>query len=228
VRRDRRCSVFLVDPNDIFRSGCRALFASDARFVVAGEASTVDELRPEMLSSGVDVILLDPDLDGHPALSGVRTVASLAPLASILLLLDHADTDFVRLALEAGVRGVLLKARLSGMLVLKIAMVLTTARSSVIDTTLLLDLIRGPAPTPIRVERAPDLFLTRREAQVLDLLASGLSDREIARELGVARTTVHSHISSLFRKLPATNRVQLGILAARSGLLNERVADGTD
>lgn len=174
-----------------------------------------------MWRPGVDVVVLDADLAGKPSVAPILATGALAPQAAIVLLTDHTDPDYVRDATEAGARAILVKARLSGQYLLEVAKLVATSAASVIERALLLNLARRPA----RAELArfnPNVLLTQRETEILRLLADGLSDQEIARVLGVARTTIHSHISSLLRKVPATNRVQLGLFAARAGVLGDR------
>lgn len=220
---DRRCSVFLVVPNDIFRSGCRALFTADPGFEVVGDAATILDLPQGEAAASIDVIVLDAspfevEAD-RPDTSPVHVLRAAAPAASILVITDHADGDFTLRVIEAGAQALLLKPELSGPSLIEVARLIATADPSVVDTGLLLELLRRPDPV-IYQHPGPAIQLTNRESEILNLLADGLSDQEIARVLGVARTTIHSHISALSRKLPATNRVQLGIMALRLGLLD--------
>ncbi|MGE0229834.1 MAG: DNA-binding response regulator [Dehalococcoidia bacterium] len=211
----RRLAVLIIDPNEIFRSGCRASFQTDARFTVVADLPSADTLGATRLKADIDIAIVDSDTGGDPDLAQLRAVRAAHPGAALLLLTSHPERELLLRAADAGAQAILVKTRLSGPFLLNAAHLVARSRASILDQGLLLDLLNGK---PRQLHSA---VLTHRESEVLQLLARGLTDQEIGRALGVARTTVHSHVGALLRKTAAANRVQLGIIASRQGLLLE-------
>ncbi|MGE0135485.1 MAG: DNA-binding response regulator [Dehalococcoidia bacterium] len=211
----RRLAVLIIDPNEIFRSGCRASFQTDSRFAVVADLPSAGTLATARLKADIDLAIVDPETDGGPDLDQLAMVRAALPSAALLLLTTQPDREFILRAADAGARAILVKTHLSSPFLLSAAHLIARSHASVLDQGLLLDLLNGKS----RHAHAP--ALTHREAEVLQLLARGLTDQQIARALGIARTTVHSHVGALLRKTAAANRVQLGIIASRQGLLIE-------
>lgn len=213
---DDRIAIALIDPNDISRSGCKAIFESDPRFTSVAAVAFPEALSAHSRQDGFDVVVLDPVLDGEVDYSQVYATLSALPSARVLVLTESIDPSFYAEALRAGARGLLVKGQTPGWLLLNAAHIIATSSAVIIDKGVLLRMrLAGVAWTPAETKGS----LSRRENEVVQLLSEGMSDDEVARSLGIARATVHTHVSSIMRKLPASNRVQLGIYLQNAGLI---------
>lgn len=211
--------VAVIDPNDIYRWGCKALFETDARFDLVANVSCLAEMTAPELGPDTEVVLLDPVTRGNLDVETVRQTRWSFLSAALLLITDRLDGAAVGSLVSAGVRGFLLKPSVTGTQVLHTVLLVARSELSVVDDSILSGAVeqRGRGdPTPV----SPFIPLSVREQEIMRLLSSGMTDSEIAHTLAIAKTTVYTHIGSISRKLPARNRVQLGIYAAQSGLLN--------
>lgn len=213
--------LLVVDDHTLFRRGLTALLTQDGRFDVVGEAGDAGEAQRRAQSLQPDVILLDnhlPGVNGIDALAGLREVA---PQAKVMMLTVSEDEQDLAAALRGGARGYLLKT--VDHEVLCSAIERTMRGESTVSPEMTGKLVNafqalGPhadeAPAP-----APDLIdsLSPRERQILDHIARGSSNKEIARALGIAETTVKIHVQHILRKLGLSSRVQAAVyLAERS------------
>jgi DNA-binding NarL/FixJ family response regulator len=211
----------IADDQALVRSGFRLIVEGRPDLEVVGEAADgaqavalVEELEP-------DVILLDirmPNLDGIEATK--RIVAS-GSRTRILVLTTFDLDEYVYGAVRAGASGFLLKDVRPGELVDAIRVV--AGGNALLGPTAIERLLtRFSPPTDPPAEAVAVGSLTDREAETLQLLASGLSNAEIAAKLVVSEATVKSHVSSVFRKLGVRDRVQAVIAAYDSGLVEPR------
>jgi DNA-binding NarL/FixJ family response regulator len=215
-------SVLLVDDEALVRAGLRMILETTEDIAVIGEADNgraaveaVDRLRP-------DVVLMDvrmPRLDGVAATSAVRAKPG-APAVVVLTTFDTDDAVFR--ALEAGATGFLLKDTPPADLLRAVR--LAAVGDSMLSPTVTRQVINrftAEDRTARRREALQRLSgLTDREREVLIEVGLGLSNAEIATRLYMSEATVKSHVSHLFDKLGATNRVQLAIAALRAGLVD--------
>ena len=209
------CSrVALVDDHAIVRAGLRQVLEADSGFEVVGEAGTaaaaitlVRELRP-------DVVLLDINL---PDESGLKVAEAIRqPGVRLLMLSVHDDREIVRESVRIGAHGYLRKDTTPADLRAAIRAVHAgDAWFSPSVARTLAEAIRDqPAAVPESLER-----LTEREREVLVRIARGLSNKEIAGELGISVRTVESHRDSLMRKTGMKNVAALTRLAIEAGML---------
>lgn len=218
-----RIRVLVVDDHTLFRRGLIALLGGDPRFEVVAEAGDANEAHLRASATQPDVILLDnhmPGVNGVDALAGFKT---LAPQARVLMLTVSEDEHALAAALRGGARGYLLKTMDSDMLVT--AILRTMAGDSVVSPEMTSKLVsafqagRGAAaPPPQAVDADPIHSLSPREREILALIARGASNKEVARELGIAEATVKIHVQHILRKLNLASRVQAAVyLAGRAG-----------
>jgi DNA-binding NarL/FixJ family response regulator len=211
--------VLLADDQALVRGGFQMILAAQPDIEVVGEAEDgrqAIDLTNRLLP---DVILMDvrmPVLDG---LEATRRLVELGTTARILILTTFDLDEYVYAAIRAGASGFLLKDVRPSQLVDAIRVVADgEALLAPAVTRRLLERFAATLPTP--EEREPALAtLTDRERDVLELVASGLSNAEIAERLFLGETTVKTHVSSLLRKLGLRDRVQAVVLAYEAGLV---------
>jgi DNA-binding NarL/FixJ family response regulator len=211
-------SIVVADDQELVRDGLAAILGSEPDFEVVGTAADGAEAVGLVLSLQPDVVLMDirmPEVDGIEA---TRRLASAEVATRILVLTTFAADEYVLQALHAGASGFLLKDAPRASLLAGVRAVAAgdvTIEDSVLKRLVADHLDRAP------VRQAPPGFerLTARERQVLQLVAQGRTNEEIARTLFVSETTVKTHVARTLAKLGARDRVQLVVLAHSSGLL---------
>jgi NarL family two-component system response regulator LiaR len=206
--------VLVVDDHVVVRKGIRALLATERDIEVVGEAENGREAVAEAERLRPDVILMDlvmPEMDGIEA---IHRITTRQPEARILVLTSFAADDKVLPAIKAGALGYLLKDSGPGELVEAIHQVQRGESSlhPAIARKLLQELSR-PSDRPPASEP-----LTEREVEVLQLVARGRSNREIAEELTISEATARTHVSNILGKLHLASRTQAVLYALREGL----------
>ena len=214
----RRVRVLIADDDDLMRAGLRAVFSSDETIDVVGEAgdgrgaiTRTRELRP-------DVVLMDvrmPNLDG---IAATRDVLAVSPELKVIILTTFEQDDYIFGALRAGASGFLLKRTRPEDLIAGIHTV--AAGDSLLSPSVTRKVIdrmaEQPTPDASSGERLTEL--TSREREVLELVARGLSNGEIAQAFVIEESTVKTHVKRILRKLHVRDRVQAVIFAYESGL----------
>jgi DNA-binding NarL/FixJ family response regulator len=211
--------VLLADDQALVRSGFQMILSSQQDIEVVGEAEDGRQAIDLTYRLMPDVVLMDvrmPVLDG---LQATRRLVQLRTTARILILTTFDLDEYVYAAIRSGASGFLLKDVRPSQLVDAIRVVAEgDALLAPAVTKRLLERFAATLPTP--EERAPALAtLTERERDVLELVAIGLSNAEIAARLFLGETTVKTHVSSMLRKLELRDRVQAVVLAYESGLV---------
>jgi len=216
--------ILVVDDHTLFRRGLTALLAGDARFTVVGEAGDAGEAQRQAAALQPDVILLDnhlPGVSGVDALPGLREVA---PGSRVLMLTVSEDERDLAAALRGGAHGYLLKTADSDMLASAIER--ATRGESTISPEMTGKLVNAfqalrsgtEAAAPAAADADPIHSLSPREHEILGHIARGASNKEIARALDIAETTVKIHVQHILRKLKLSSRVQAAVYAtARTG-----------
>jgi DNA-binding NarL/FixJ family response regulator len=210
--------VLLVDDDDLMRAGLEAVLSSAGTVDVVGEASDGRAALDQVRTLAPDVVLMDvrmPDLDG---IAATREVVAAFPEAKVVILTTFEQDDYIFGALNAGASGFLLKRTSPEELIAAIHTV--AAGDSLLSPSVTRRVIE-------RVARQPDAEvgfdqrldeLTPREREVLEQVARGLSNGEIAATLVIEESTVKTHIKRILMKLRLRDRVQAVIFAYESGL----------
>jgi DNA-binding NarL/FixJ family response regulator len=211
--------VVVADDQAIVRAGFRLLIDSEPDLNVLGEAADGAEAVAIARKTAPDVVLMDIRMPVMDGITATRLIADAGALPRVLILTTFNLDDYVFAALRAGASGFMLKDRppeelLAGIRVIAAGDALLAPN---VTRRLIEHFIRQP--DPLRV--APEALeaLTIREREVLALIAGGLSNTEIARELVMSVPTAKTHVSRILAKLGARDRAQLVVIAYQSGLV---------
>lgn len=194
---DNRVKVLIADDQTLFRAGLARILGRDPRLEVVAQAKNGAEAVEETLARRPDVVLMDLQM---PVLNGVeatKRLAAEAPSVRVLVLSAYRDRSLVTAAIDNGATGYVDK---------------DVTPDEIVDRILSLAAANGHAPTPASE-------LSKRELHILKQVAGGLSNKQIARLLGISEKTVRNHLSRAFSKLRASNRTEAVLTAMRIGLL---------
>ena len=216
--------LIVVDDHTLFRRGLVALLASDPSVRVIGEAGDAAEAVRKAQALQPDLVLLDNHLPGATGIQAMAELKEAAPRAKIVLLTVSEDENDLHLALRGGANGYLLKTIEGDVLTAAIHRIV--AGEPVISPELMGKLVAalqggpGPSSVPAPVAVAADAgpSLSPREQEVLRQIARGASNKEIARTLDIAETTVKIHVQHILRKLGVSSRVQAAVAVTRGGV----------
>lgn len=208
---DTSPSILIVDDHQLAREGLRAVLSGD-NFDEIYLASTGEEAIEVVREKVPDIVLMDVRLgDGIDGLEATRRIAALKLPTRVIMLTLHDMPGYVRTALSAGAAGYVLKDTEIGDLRSAIAQVMD-GRSAVP-----LDLVSAAMNSDVEISVSGDLasILTGREQEVVELVAEGLTNKEIARKLEISPATVKVHVERLIAKLGVADRTQAAVLATK-------------
>lgn len=215
MERDGQIRVLVADDHELFRGGLIQLLREHAMDVV-GEAGLGEQAVELAVQRRPDVVLMDLNM---PAMSGVEATQRLnaaTPLARVVVLTVVADEHTVIEALLAGACGYLVKDASAAEIIQGVR---AAARGeSLISPRVARQLVER-IRQPHTVEPDPGAELTPREFEILELMARGMDNVEIARTLFLSQHTVKNHVSSILVKLQVENRIQAAVRAVRRGLV---------
>lgn len=205
--------ILIVDDHQLAREGLKAVL-SDDDFEVVGEAASGEEAVALVAELEPDVVLMDvrlgPGIDG---LEATRRIAALGLPSRVIMLSLHDVPAYVREALSAGAGGYVLKD--ASITELRGAVGQVMAGQSVIPLGLISAVMREGEREARPAEALATLTL--REREVLELVAEGQTNKEIARQLAISPATIKAHVERIIAKLGVTDRTQAAVLVARAG-----------
>jgi DNA-binding NarL/FixJ family response regulator len=208
--------VLIADDHPLFRHGLFALLNASPDFEVVGEATSGEEVVTMAAKLQPDVILMDIHMPGGNGIEATRRILHTSPNIRILIITMFEDDASVFTAMRAGARGYVLKdAQKDDMLAAIRAVGRGEAIFSPTIATRLIDFFAAPRPA-VPPQAFPEL--TEREREILDLIAKGHSNTEIATRLVLSPNTVRNYVSNVFSKLQVADRAQAIIRARESGL----------
>lgn len=212
--------VFLLDDHEVVRRGLRDLLEAEDDLTVVGEAGTAEEARGRIPATSPDVAVLDVRLPDGDGIEVCREVRAAHPDIACLMLTSFSDDEAVYAAIMAGAAGYVLKQVRGTDLVDAVRRV--GRGESLLD----------PAVTARVLERVrkgsePDELasLTPQERRILDLIAEGMTNRQIGEQLFLAEKTVKNYVSNLLAKLGMSRRTEAAVYAARLAERRDRTTD---
>ncbi len=210
--------ILLADDHGVVRQGLRAVLARDASFEVIGESGDgreavrlADALQP-------DVVIMDISMPQLNGIEAAKQIVKANPRTHIIILSMHSDETYLMRALQAGVKGYLLKESAEEDLIRAVRMVAQGKPffSPAVTSALLADYMRDMQQRNLR--DSYDL-LTEREKEVLQLLAEGKSNKEAATVLDLSTNTVETHRTNLMQKLGLHNTAEIVLYAVRKKII---------
>jgi two-component system, NarL family, response regulator DevR len=203
--------VMLVDDHEVVRDGIRAMLAAEDDIYVTGEAGTVREAIDEADRTKPDVVVMDVRLADGSGIEATRQIRADHPSTSVLMLTSFADDEALFASIMAGASGYVLKQIGSHDLVVAIRRV--AAGQNLLDPVVTARVLE-------RIRRGPDederlAHLTAQERNVLDLLAEGMTNREIGERLHLAEKTIKNYVTALLSKMGMARRTEAAVYAAR-------------
>jgi len=207
--------VAVIAASSQLRANLQAIVEARPALAFAGSAADADALAENLAGSVPDVLLADNGPDASDALKTLFELGQAPP--ALVLLLDDPDSDWVLDAMPGDASAILSRNAMPAEIVAAIEAV--AAGLCVLSPDILARLLTGRKPSRQTSSGGRFEALTLREIEVLAMLADGLGNKEIARQLDISDNTVKSHLTSIFGKLGATNRTEAVMLGMRRGFL---------
>jgi two-component system response regulator DevR len=203
----------LVDDHDVVRAGLRLVLEADPSISVVAEAGTLPDAISGALRSRPDIVLMDVRLASGNGIEATREIQSQLPDTRILMLTAYPDDEALFASIMAGAAGYLLKAVNPAAL---LSAVHSIARGdSLLDPAVTRKVLTRVRETKALARDAKLSRLTAREEQVLDLLATGMTNAQIGREIHISDKTVKNHVSTILGKLEVARRTEAAAYVAQ-------------
>lgn len=206
--------VVIVDDHIMFREGIKQLLELDGDIKVVGEAGDGEEGIKVLEEKDPDILLLDINMPRMNGFEVLQKIQEKGIERKVLVLTIHNEIEYLVKAMESGIDGYVLKE--SEFVVLKKAIHSVYEGNMFIQPSLL-PMLNQYLEQPEEVENNS---LTRRETEVLRLIAEGLYNKEIADRLSISEKTVKNHVSSIFKKLGVSDRTQAAVYAIKNGYVS--------
>lgn len=221
-QRGGKAKILLVDDQYLVRQGARQLLEREADFEVVGEADNGPDAVTLARKLSPDIIIMETRLSNLSAVEVTKQLKAEHPQVAVLILTNFDDEESIVGHLGAGADGYLLKTHSED---LAPAIRLVLAGEFVAHPVVARKLYKWANRRPPAVNSTE--HLTRRELEVLKLAAKGMSNRDIADELGIALRTVKSHLESIFAKMGVSSRVEAVLEALKRGWVSIEEQDET-
>lgn len=209
--------VLVVDDHPLFRQGVVQALGAERDLKIVGEAASGEEALKLACALLPDVVLLDISMPGWGGLIAAEKITTACPATVIVMLTVSEDKDKLLAAFKAGARAYVLK----GVAARELANVLRSAVAGEVYVTpslaseMLVSLTRGKAPDPLQE-------LTDREREILSLIGTGLTNREIGERIFLSEKTIKHYVTNILQKLQVRSRVEAALLAAQGAALVAR------
>ena len=207
--------VMITDDHSMIREGLKNLLELDGDIEVVEEAVDGADCLAKLDAANPDVLLLDINMPKMNGLEVLKVLKDRRSKVKVLVLTVHNETEYLMKAVDIGIEGYVLKDSESAEL--------KKAIFSIVDGEIYIQPSLIPALNAKRIEKNEDENkiddLTKRELEVLKLLAVGMYNKEIAEKLNISERTVKNHVSNIFKKLEVTDRTHAAVFAIRNNLI---------
>lgn len=204
--------ILIVDDHKVVRDGIRFMLSDASEIEIVGEAESAEAMFEIIDTDPVDVVLLDIRMKGMTGIEALGRMAADFPQVRVLMLSMHDQPGYVRRAIELGASGYLLKS--AGRDEVLAAIEAVSVGETYIQGSLVEPLLSDVTGTPRRTGR-----LSPREQQVLQLIANGSENKQIARELELSEATVKTYIRGVFDRLDVSSRAEAVAVGLRIGVI---------
>ena len=218
---DNKKTVLIVDDHPLFREGLKSLISRNTRFEVVGEAGNGREGLRMAKKLKPDLVIVDISLPDKSGIDLTHDIRSLLPETRVMIVSMHSKIDYITEAFQAGATGYVVKESATDRLVQGLEAV--SRGEYFLDTSLSHKVVNKLMEFPEKEAKITDAryeTLTRREQQVMRLLAEGFSSKEIAEKLFISPKTVENHRANIMNKLDLHSTMELVRYAARLGLID--------
>jgi two-component system, NarL family, response regulator DegU len=216
---DKKIKIVVIDNQNLFRQALKSILNYESAFEVVGEGNDVSEAKTLIDETKPNIVLMEIDI---PGMEATIDFEEYFLNVKVIILSDHDDEAFVTQAFKLGAHGYLLKDADADSLIEAIKIV--GDGGSYIDPKVshlfikeYRQLAREHAKSKVKYRKAPLHLLTQRECEVLQLLANGKSNRELAEALGISEKTVKNHVGNILVKMNCNDRTQVVVTAFRNG-----------
>lgn len=203
----KKIGILLADDHAVVRAGLKAILNLERDFRVIGEAENGSDAARLTGELQPDVVIMDLLMPGMDCAEAVRLVLKACPAARVLVLTSYGSSDEIRFALDAGATSAVTKNLSNPEL------------TDAIRKTAAGERVLSPEIEGTLEDARTDIVLSERQRVIVDSITRGLSNGEIALQLGISRTRVKQHLTEVFQTLGAANRAEVAALAMRRNLL---------
>ncbi len=216
--KPNKITIMLADDHPLFRKALRHELENQPDFVVVAEAANGEEAVKMAIEIVPDVVIIDISMPKINGIEATRQIRAKCPPVAVLVLTVHDETEHILSILQAGAAGYLLKTAFGEEVVQAVRAVI--AGENVLSPEVFQRIIKSALrhlTKPVLLDAGEKI--TAREQEILQLLATGLNNRDIAQRLDLSEYTVKSYLAEVFCKLKASNRTEAVIVALRAGFL---------
>ena len=206
--------ILIVDDHPVTRGGLKTALSTSDEVEIVGEAGSGEEAIDAVLELKPEVVFMDVRMPGMGGIEATRIIRQESPQTKVILFTVDESRQVIGEAIQAGVSGYLLKDVSAQELV-------NAARLALEDKAVIHpSLTRAFIEEVQYVDRRPEAPLSRRETEILQMVAYGSTTKEVAHDLGISPHTVKTHLERIFEKLGANDRAQAVAIALRKGLVD--------
>lgn len=207
-RVQSKIRILIVDDHPVVRAGLASMLATQPGLVVVGSASSGEEALAMLTESETDLVLLDLRMPGMDGLTTLRAFGKQAPSPKAIVLTSFETDEDIYRAVQAGARGYLLKS---------------TQQQEMVDAIRAVHAGKRHIPPRIAARLADRMTrsnLTARELEILEMLAKGLTNKQIGIALGISDHTARNHVNSIIEKLEVSDRTEAATAAIQQGIIH--------
>jgi len=211
--------ILIADDHALFRQGVRRLLDAAPELQVVGEASSGHEALRLVEELAPDIVLLDVSMPGPSGIEVARVIKTTSPRSRVIILTVFTNEEFLFEAIKAGAMGYLLKDSSPEELLRAVRVV--AEGEGLIAPAMAAKIFKEFARATEDIKEVVPLVtpVTQREVEILQHVAAGLANKEIASRLGISERTVKNHLSNIMEKLQVNSRTQAAVYALKSGLV---------